>query len=239
MEIDVYGATFYDIYILGDAPHNSKIIEIPGGSGFNIAYTLYKLGYEINFNSFIGNDHKGKYLEDMIPFKLEKVEEKTATFISRNGNPLAVERKINDSNFKKIEKKSDVAIITTELSIKELIEIEKLGYKKIFFDIGPRPFIAENIFNNAFVLGTEKECKYRNCNLIKLGNRGIKFNNEIYNSNGKIAKYKTGLGDIFDAFFIHYILNNYSIEEAIKISIDKVEKVLDIPGAYNKINYLI
>lgn len=240
MKIDIYGAIFYDVYIYGEKPHEVEIIENPGGSGFNIAYLLYKLGHEISFNGFIGNDLKGKYLKEIVPFKdIEVKEKKTAIFISKNDNPIGIERKINDSKYSNLEKKSDVAIITTEISKNELKNIEKLNYKKVFFDIGPRPFIAKNIFKNAFILGTEEECKYRNCDLIKQGNKGVKFNNKIYNSNGKIAKCKTGLGDIFDGFFIHYILNNYHIEKAIKNSIDKVEKVLDIPGAYNKINYLI
>ncbi|WP_129409587.1 PfkB family carbohydrate kinase [Marinitoga lauensis] len=89
MNIDVYGALFYDIYIYGEKPHESQIIEIPGGSGFNIAYLLYKLGYNISFNGFIGNDLKGKYLKDIIPFKnIQVKEKKTATFISKNDIPL-------------------------------------------------------------------------------------------------------------------------------------------------------
>ncbi|WP_129409586.1 hypothetical protein [Marinitoga lauensis] len=94
------------------------------------------------------------------------------------------------------------------------------------------------MFKNAFILGTNNECIVRECDIIKLGNKGIMFKGNIYKSNEILAKYKTGLGDIFDGFFIHYMLNDYSIKKAIKNSIKKVEKVLDIPGAFNKINSL-
>jgi sugar/nucleoside kinase (ribokinase family) len=239
MKIDVYGAIFFDLYIFGDKPHESKIYEMPGGSGFNIAYLLYKLGYDVHFNSFLGDDFKGEYIYNIIPFKnIERKKEKTATFISKNDIPIAVERKINDSVFDKLEKKSNIAVITTELSKKELIKIEKLNYETIFFDIGPRPFISNDIFSNAIVFGTEKECEYRECDIIKMGIKGIKYKDKIFESNGSKAKYKTGLGDIFDAFFIHYYLKTNNIESSIIKAISKVEKVLDVPGPYNKINSL-
>ncbi|GAB6189536.1 PfkB family carbohydrate kinase [Marinitoga arctica] len=239
MKIDVYGAIFYDIYIVGDEVHNSEIIEIPGGSGFNIAYTLFKLGYEITLNAFIGKDFKGRYLEEIIPFKLQKVSGKTATFISKNEKPIAVERKINDNDFGKIEKKSNIAVITTELSRNMLIKIEKMNYDRVFFDIGPRPFISKNILKNSFTIGNSKECKIRKCNVIKMGKDGVIYNNKIYHSNGKKAKYSIGLGDIFDAFFIHYNLMGNSFEKSIEKSIKEVERVLNIPGAFNKINCII
>ncbi|KAF2955917.1 carbohydrate kinase [Marinitoga sp. 38H-ov] len=240
MKIDVYGAVFYDIYIFGEKPHESEILEMPGGSAFNIAYLLYNLGHEVNLNSFLGYDYRGDILNKLIPFKnLDRKNEKTAIFISKNEIPIAVERKINDCEFIKLEKKSDIAIITTELSKKELKKIEKLNYDFIFFDIGPRPYISKDIFNNAFVIGNEKECEYRNCDIVKIGIKGVEYKNKIFESNNKEAKYKIGLGDIFDGFFIHFYLKFNNIELAIKEAIKEVEKVLIIPGAYNKINSLI
>ncbi|OQY10467.1 MAG: hypothetical protein B6I29_01320 [Marinitoga sp. 4572_148] len=201
MKIDVYGAIFYDIYIYGNKPHESQMIEVPGGSGFNIAYLLHKLGH-------IGNDFKGDFLKKIIPFEnIELKEGKTAIFISKNDIPVGVERRINDSVFANLNKTSEIAIITTEISRNEIKRIEKLNYDQVFFDIGPRPYISKNLFKDAFVIGTHEECKFRKC-------------------------------DIFDGFFIHYRLNNFSIEDAIKKSIEKVEQVLDIPTAYNKINAL-
>lgn len=239
MKIDVYGAIFYDIYIYGNKPHESQMIEVPGGSGFNIAYLLHKLGHEVYFHGFIGNDFKGEFLKKIVPFKnIELKEEKTAIFISKNDIPVGVERKINDSVFADLNKTSEIAIITTEISRDEIKRIEKLNYDRIFFDIGPRPFISKNLFKDAFVIGTHEECKFRKCDITKVGIKGVIFKGDIYKSNGISAKYKIGLGDIFDGFFIHYRLNNFSIEDAIKKSIEKVEQVLDIPTAYNKINAL-
>ncbi|SHF34599.1 Sugar or nucleoside kinase, ribokinase family [Marinitoga hydrogenitolerans DSM 16785] len=238
MKVDVYGAIFYDIYIYGDEPHNSKIIEVPGGSGFNIAYLLYKLGYEINFKGFLGNDYKGEYLKRIIPFHPEVKNEKTAVFISKNDIPIAVERKINESEYNDLRKNADIAIITTEISKEELKRIEKLNYKKVFFDIGPRPFISNGIFEKAFIIGTENECKYRKCDVIKIGEKGVIYKKKIFSSNKKIANYKIGLGDIFDGLFIDNYLKRKSIESSIINAIKRLEKVLDMPTAYNKIKAL-
>ncbi|KLO23813.1 hypothetical protein X275_01615 [Marinitoga sp. 1197] len=242
MKIDIYGALFYDMYIFGEKVHEVKIFEMPGGSGFNIAYTLYKLGHNVKFNSFIGYDRRGKHLRSIIPFKnLEEKKKNTALFISKNEIPVAIERSINDCNFKELKKEADIAIITTELSLKTLEKINKLNYQHIFLDIGPRPFIlkqAISIFNNAFIIGNEQECRFKKCNLTKLGMKGILYNNKKYKSNGKKAMYSTGLGDIFDALFIHYLFETKSYEKAIINSIKKTEKVLDIPGPYNKINHI-
>ncbi|AEX85030.1 sugar kinase, ribokinase [Marinitoga piezophila KA3] len=241
MKIDVYGAIFYDIYIYGEEPHKSEILEFPGGSGFNISYTLYKLGNEVYFNGVIGNDFKGNFLKEKTPFKniKEIKNQETAVFISKNDIPLAVKRKINDIEFSDFEKHGEVAVITSEISIKNIEKILALNYDYIFIDIGPRPFLINDISfsENVFILGNENEAKLFNkkIDIIKAGIRGVYYNNKLYPSNGKKAKYTTGLGDIFDAFFIDNYIKNFDIENSVYNAITAVEKVLDIPTPYQKI----
>ncbi|POZ93711.1 carbohydrate kinase family protein, partial [Petrotoga halophila] len=144
--IDVIGGIFLDIYIVkNDGYHNSEILQLPGGSALNVAIGLSQLGHNVRMFGNVGKDFVGNFLLERLSFHavnvewIKKVDQNTATFITMNEKPIAIDRRINDLDLIIPKKKSEYLFITTEINERLINSDIFQNYKKTFFDIGPRP----------------------------------------------------------------------------------------------------
>ncbi|PNR94938.1 carbohydrate kinase [Petrotoga olearia DSM 13574] len=242
--MDVIGGIFLDIYILkNDDNHNSKIIQLPGGSALNVAIGLARLGHNVRMIGNVGKDFVGGFLLEKLSFHsvnvewIKKVDQNTATFVTMNEKPIAVDRRINDLDLIVPKKKSEYLFITTETNERIINSDIFLNYKKTFFDIGPRSKLINKKFENVFFIGNEKECKdfLFTCDVVKLGEKGAKWGDKIVGLSGKKASHQIGMGDVFDTVLIDGILNNLEKGQILHNAVNATQKVSEYLGAYNKI----
>jgi len=242
--IDVIGGIFLDIYILkNDSFHNSKILQLPGGSALNVAIGLSQLGHNVRIFGNVGKDFVGEFLLESLSFHavnvewIKRVDQNTATFITINEKPIAIDRRINDFDLIIPKKKSEYLFITTETNERIINSNIFLNYKKTFFDIGPRPKLIDKKCENVFFVGNEKECGnfLFTCDVVKLGEKGAKWGEKIVALSGKKAPYGIGMGDVFDTVLIDGILNNLEKEQILYNSVNATQKISEYLGAYNKI----
>lgn len=232
--INVFGAVFLDIYI--DKNKKTEIIESIGGSGLNIALALHLLGNKVNFYGNIGDDERKWFIFDRLnkhKFPINNIcinNGKTGLFIAQNDEVIAVERGVNDKALRLKELNGDYAIITTEIDLTSIKNILKYSWKKIFIDVGPRPFILKDIDlpKEVIKIGNEKENKIIKCDITKLGKNGCKWDDIYIPGNKNKYPYTIGCGDLFDAFLIHNLLKGNSkinsLKEAVYIS-EKSSKI--------------
>lgn len=93
-----------------------KFVPYPGGSAFNVALTLKKMGADIDFFSIIGNDYWGNYLEKFLTnnhittdkiFKTDKIKTSLAfAVVDQEGN----------STYDFYKMRSDVVLDNVDLS---------------------------------------------------------------------------------------------------------------------------
>lgn len=250
MRIAVFGGTFVDVFVYGNEPHKSEILELPGGSGLNIALGLFKLGYRVDFFSNIGNDLRKEFIFtalnrhnfDTSNMRIQNAN--TAFHISWNGKPIGVDRGANKIpiDTKEIDFSSyDLVVINTEIPFDSVKEICKLSTGKIFIDIGPRNRIElEDIKmdkgDKILIVGNERECKNRSCDVIKQGAFGANWGDTKCDGNREKYISAIGTGDSFDIVlidgFIRGLERKATLERAVSVS---QELARNVKGAFNKV----
>lgn len=240
MYIDVFGGIFLDLYKYkkGDS---FKIIESIGGSGLNIALGLHILGHRVRFHGNIGDDNRGKrIIKRLKKYKLpiEDINVKkgyTGIFISKNNRVARVYRGVNNMkvNFTTY-KKSNMAILTTEIGYDSICDIINNKWEKTFFDIGPRPNIIEdkNKFNDIIKIGNHVENKVIKCNIVKKGSQGARWDDYYVMGNRIKYSHTIGAGDLFDTILIHSYLAGSGREKALNNAVEVSQKSCRIKGGF-------
>lgn len=248
-KIVVFGGTFLDVFIYGDEPHDTKIIESPGGSGLNVAFGLFRLGFDVEFISNIGNDWKGKeILSRLREYKfnihgINVLEERTGYHISKEDVPIAVDRGVNKLPLRITKdsiERADIVIINTEIAMHSFKEICSSFTGRIFIDMGPlfnirRADIDINNNADAIFIGNHDLGEIEDFDIVKNGPFGATWNDIQVKGDGKNYPYTVGTGDVFDVVLIASLLKGKtqkeSLSNAVKISQNMTK---NIRGAFNK-----
>jgi len=251
MKIAVFGGTFWDVYIYGQQVHKAEVIEMCGGSGLNIAFGLWRLGFDIEFFSNVGSDYRADLiLEELraLGFKnnIRKIHGKTGLHIAYNDVPIAVNRGVNELDVPVIQEllnDCDCVFLNGEIPsscAKKIIELCR--EKKIFVDVGPLAnfdFDLKQAARDILVIGNEKECSRINCDVVKLGPKGAVFGSIKISGDGRDYVYRTGCGDVFDVVLMANLLNNEKISVALNRAVKEAEKMArTVKGAFSKMKNL-
>ena len=238
MNIHFFGGTFRDTLIYSNEPHNSEVYDLFGGSAFNMASIAVIFFENVFLHSSIGTDWSVSFKKENQRIRTDflTVSEtfRTARFISVNNEVLAVDRKILDQysidELSNIDSESDVAVLTTELSKKNIQTVLSKKWFKLFIDAGPRPYLIDiKDIEDAFVLGNRKEASVVNCDIIKCGHNGAIYKNTIFSSDNIIYKYPIGCGDIFDAIFICAVLKGIPYDQAVRNAVNVASICSSVP----------
>lgn len=91
MDVDVVGGAFRDLLFYGDR-HSKKLLEMPGGTGYNVFTGLRALGINAYFHASVGEDWPFERLSTLNVVKSKK----SGVFVSLNeSDVLAVYRGAN------------------------------------------------------------------------------------------------------------------------------------------------
>ncbi|WP_296905228.1 PfkB family carbohydrate kinase [Thermotoga sp.] len=203
------------------------IKESPGGSGLNVAYGLFLLGYDVDFYSNVGNDHRGKHIVKILNDKGFDIScmriirsGRTGLFIAFNDKPLAVEPGVN-------REKVDVPLTMDDYDLvfatgevpEETLEIVCKRGHNVVIDIGPRAKIDTTDLK-VLVIGNEEECSRTRCDVVKMGPKGARWGDLVAAASGEPFPYSLGLGDLFDAVLIHGLIRGRSRNEALEEAVE-------------------
>ncbi|ACR79300.1 PfkB family carbohydrate kinase [Kosmotoga olearia] len=253
MNVVVFGGTFWDVFIYGNRPHDVEILELPGGSGLNIAFGLYKLGHSVCFFSNIGNDWRGTELlkklseNGLSTYGLTIREGKTGYHIALNDTPIGVDRGVNRLNIEfdnDTLKNADIVVINSEIPVESIYKICSKAEKLCFIDLGPRFVIDTSKLRKLskaklILIGNEKECEKEGCDVIKMGSKGASWKGVTVEGDLQNYPFKVGAGDIFDVVLIDSFLKGLDkricLERAVTISQTAAK---EIKGAFSKMMIL-
>lgn len=247
MKILVFGGIFWDVFIYGNEPHEAEILEMPGGSGLNIAYGLFKQGFDVHFYSNIGSDWRGKEIKRILAddkFNISHIktlnDTKTGHHIALNDKPIAVDRGANKEKIDvPVIEKADVCVINTEIPKEVILDVLKIPSKLAVVDLGPRPVISPEELKKScdtelLLIGTEKECNGA-CDIVKLGPKGAQVRDKLIPSDTFIYPYTVGAGDAFDITFITLYLRTRDMLFATRSAVEASQKMTrEVKGAFSK-----
>ena len=249
MTVHIFGGLFNDIFIYGDKPHRSEIMETPGGSGYTTALGLSLLGHEVFLHANLGQDKNGEYiLEEMEGNGLnrhfiKRTQNPTGIFISKNTRPIAVQRGANAVETPLEDHHVDgcaALFFPTEITEKACIENLNKDWLKSFVDLGPRfrNKTFEHPGEHHLILANEGESLHSKCDVIKMAERGASWGTINVPGNHQIMSHTTGAGDIFDVVFVHEYLLGSEKRQILKRAVTTAQTACAIKGSSNKTKVL-
>ncbi|MCL5032389.1 MAG: PfkB family carbohydrate kinase [Thermotogae bacterium] len=232
--IDILGGAFRDILFYGQV-HAEDVIEMPGGTGYNVFAGLREIGIESVFHCAIGDDW---------PFEnLRHVRGKSGIFVCRNETEiLAVYRGVNlDPPVEEI--KSKILFSTFECGGSTFEKYARamknsggmvildpspvFEWKKEYADLCDLLIPNENEFESISSLEFKKV-------FLKLGENGGKYIQdtvEISKNISKKGKFPLGCGDAFDVAVIYGLLTGKSPEKTLEMAVDLGQSVSFLRGS--------
>lgn len=232
--IDIVGGVFRDILFYGQI-HSDDVIEMPGGTGYNVFAGLREIGIETTFHCAVGYDW---------PFEsLRNLNGKSGIFVCRNERDiLAVYRGVNlglpieevrskilfstlecgGSTFEKYAKKmkSSGGIVIVDPS--PIFE-----WKDEYMDLCDVLIPNEDEFKS---ISPPKSKKV----FLKLGEWGGKYLDDAMEISKRISQKGTfplGCGDAFDVGVIYGFLTGKSPEKILEMAIDLGQNVSLLRGS--------
>ncbi|MFV0254792.1 MAG: ribokinase [Erysipelotrichaceae bacterium] len=214
-----------------------------GGKGANQAVAASRLGVDVSFIGAVGDDQNGinaiKNLEnegiDVTGVEIvNSLPTGVANVISCDGdNSIIVVEGANgivDSNFitkrEKLIKAADIVLIQNEIPICGVKRVLELARDNGIISIyNPAPYVrgTEKISHLATYCTPNalesRELANEDNLIITLGENGVEYNHVVYPANKVKVVDTTGAGDTFNGALCASLLNDFSIEEAIKFGI--------------------
>ncbi|BBJ28432.1 carbohydrate kinase family protein [Athalassotoga saccharophila] len=221
--IDILGGAFRDILFYGQI-HAEDVIEMSGGTGYNVFAGLREIGIESTFHCAVGDDW---------PFEnLRHVNGKSGIFVCRNETEvLAVYRGVN-LDIPVDDFKSKVLFSTLECGGDTFEKYAKKMKNEggiVILDPSPSFEWREEYVSLCDVLiPNEREFesisppKFKEV-FLKLGENGgkyIKDNVEIYKNISKRGDFPLGCGDAFDVGIIYGLLNGKGPKRTLEIAVN-------------------
>jgi hypothetical protein len=244
MEVHVFGAAFWDVFIESEAIHSKDIWDMPGGSGLNIALALHFLGHCVQFRAVLGADSAGygiaRFLETvgMDLSGLQWTDGATGLLVSKRQKALSV--RIPPKEAQKLPKmdgsESDFAVaLPTEISHTVFSEIIEAPWECLVADWGPRGKAeSPKAKGPTLWIGNEDECRSHTCDIIKMGPFGARWGVITVAGSGEALPYPVGAGDLFDAIVVDGIIRDVEKERILKEAVRLSEIACQIPGSSSK-----
>ncbi len=221
--IDILGGAFRDILFYGQV-HAEDVIEMPGGTGYNVFAGLREMGIESTFHCATGDDW---------PFEsLRHVSGKSGIFVCRNEREiLAVYRGVN-LNTPIEEINSKILFSTLECGGNAF---EK--YAKKMKDSGgivildPSPYfewreeytnLCDILIPNEREFESISSSKFKKV-FLKLGENGGKYIQDTVEISQNISKkgdFPLGCGDAFDVGVIYGFLTGKDPDQILEIAVN-------------------
>ena len=235
--IDIVGGVFRDILFYGDV-HANEVIEMPGGTGYNVFAGLRALGIDAVFHGAAGNDSP---IEEAI-----KIEgERAGMFVCRNEKEvLAVYRGANLHLWpKRLESK--LLFATLECGGDYFLQYaRKMKQAGGIVIVDPSPSFEWKPAYIDFcdvILPNETEFhlmfdKIPDNKLIFL-KRGVNGGSYMYHCreiNQTVAKegaYPLGCGDAFDVAVLYGLINHFAKEDILSQAVRVGEKASFVRGS--------
>ena len=243
MKITVVGGVFWDTIFYGSSPHFKAVIEMPGGTGLNVAVGLAALGNEVKLIGCVGvQDFYANKIETFLRRSgveafLIRANGLTGRFISANEkNVLAVFRGVNTAPFvfDVLDLIDDEPIFVSCEIGKDNLDVLRNrveGFRSPIF-VDPLPPSDYIPINGAYVMASESEATViDDVTVVKLGAKGAVWNELFVASTGEENPFPLGAGDAFDAVFIDSILKGYDRLSALKRSVTAGELVSKTSGS--------
>lgn len=234
---------------------------LQGGKGANQAVAASRLGADVSFIGAVGNDENGtlalsnlnnEQIDTSCVTVFDNVPTGVANVISCNGdnsiivvpgaNSLVDDRYVEMMKDKIIS--SDIILLQNEIpvsGIKKAIEIANEHSKTVIYN--PAPFIKEaNQLSTLVTYCTPNEIEASemkiNDNLIvTLGEKGVKFKDEIYPANKIDVVDTTGAGDTFNGALCASLAAGNKIGTAIQFGINASGIAIQSVGAQTGMPY--
>ncbi len=244
MDVHVFGAAFWDLFIESRTIHSKEIWDMPGGSGLNIATALHFLGHRVRFHAVVGADSAGhgiaRFLETlgMDRSGLQWTDGATGLFVSKMQKAISVRIPPKEAqNFPKVDgpQSAFALALPTEISHTVFSEVIQVPWECLVVDRGPLG-MAESPKGNRPTLwiGNEDECRSRSCDIVKMGAFGARWGAVTVAGSGEALPYTVGAGDLFDAVVVDGIIRKIEKEWIVKEAVRLSEIACQIPGSSSK-----
>ncbi len=232
--IDIVGGVFRDILFYGQT-HADDVVEMPGGTGYNVFAGLREIGIRANFHCAVGDDW---------PFEsLNHVNGKSGIFVCRNEKDvLAVYRGVNlHLPIEKIESK--VLFITLECGADVFEQYAKQVKNSggiVILDPSPI-FEWQDRYADLCDILIPNEKEFESMSLskskkvfLKLGEYGGKFIDDTVEITKKVSHkgdFPLGCGDAFDVAVIRGFMMKDKPEKILETAVELGQKASFFRGS--------
>ena len=221
----VVGGYLKDVEII-DYGHRAKIAVRPGGSAFNVAFCLSKLGFKVLFISCFEPGENREW-----PFDSLRANRNCSggTFVYRGMDVLAVKRPslvtLSEEVLSLIGSESFALVYATlDIGLKAAVSVSSLESSAKIVDPSPQIEFRDiaDLEGFDFIIGNDY-MKLREGSaklIVKASSEGVLYRGKVFPPPEK-GRDKFGSGDLFGAFFSRFLLEGLPVERAIERAVEE------------------
>ncbi len=238
-QIEVVGGIFKDVLLYGNGLHATELLEMPGGTAYNVFLALNEVGVKCHFHGAVGNDWV---------FEKENIRivpnAKSGLFVSFNEETtLAVYRGANlKAPREKITGNALFATLECGGNLFEYYAQEMKGRNGTVF-LDPSPvFEWRKEFGELCDVLLPNESEFSSIGslpeqikiFLKMGTKGAKYiymNEEKRIKIRKSGPYPLGCGDAFDAAVVYAYMKNQTASEMLEFAVSVSQNAAFVQGS--------